>query len=100
MWAVFRLKKRPIIAKFFNDKELEAILSKGSKLRHTGFSISRGYSQAIHDKRCQLLQFSRLIKKQGDRMRLTFDKLRINNDTYVWDVTGSRAVPVHHPTTV
>ncbi|XP_077497727.1 uncharacterized protein LOC144108342 [Amblyomma americanum] len=39
-------KARPIIAKFINDKEIEAILSNGRKLKETNFSIGRDYSLA------------------------------------------------------
>ncbi|XP_077543323.1 uncharacterized protein LOC144155629 [Haemaphysalis longicornis] len=71
-------KTRPIIAKFYNEKtrrDVETILSKGVKLKNTTFSISRDFSEAVRDKRRKLLQFSRVIKKEGDRVRLVFNKL-------------------------
>ncbi|KAH8036365.1 hypothetical protein HPB51_025706 [Rhipicephalus microplus] len=52
-----REKKRPIIAKLFNEKEVETILSKGFKLKNTPLSVARDYSEAVRDKRRKLLQF-------------------------------------------
>ncbi|KAH7941694.1 hypothetical protein HPB49_016127 [Dermacentor silvarum] len=60
-------KKRPIIAKFFNEKEVELVLSRGFKLKNTSLSISRNYSETVREKRRKLLQFSRTMKKDGDR---------------------------------
>ncbi|KAH7985171.1 hypothetical protein HPB49_026570 [Dermacentor silvarum] len=87
-------KKRPIIAKFYNEKEVESVLSLGYKLKNTNLSISRDYSKAVRLKRRGLWQFSKTIRKEGDRIRLSFDKLRVNNDVYLWDTTGNRAVRV------
>lgn len=84
-------KKRPIIAKFYNEKEVESILSKGYKLKNTTISVSRDYSEAVRDKRRKLLQFSRGLRKNGDRVRLVFNKLFINDDAYMWDTESNTA---------
>ncbi|KAH8037187.1 hypothetical protein HPB51_008869 [Rhipicephalus microplus] len=78
-------KKRPIIAKIFNEKEVESILSKGFKLKNTALRVARDYSEAVRDKRRKLLQFSKSLKKDGDRIRLVFNKLFVNDDVYTWD---------------
>lgn len=91
-------KKRPIIAKFYNDKDVELVLGQGLKLKNTPFSISRDYSEAVRDKRRKLLQFSKTIKKDGDRVRVAFNKLFVNNDLYIWDVDINAAVHVPRPT--
>ncbi|XP_075555559.1 uncharacterized protein LOC142588016 [Dermacentor variabilis] len=87
-------KKRPIIAKFFNEKEVELVLSRGHKLKNTNFSISRDYSEAVREKRRKLLQFSRTMKKDGDRVRLVFNKLHLNNEVYEWNTNEGQAVLV------
>lgn len=87
-------KKRPIIAKFFNEKEVELVLSRGFKLKNTSLSISRDYSETVREKRRKLLQFSRTMKKDGDRVRLVFNKLHLNNDVYEWNTNEGQAVLV------
>ncbi|KAH7974307.1 hypothetical protein HPB49_013878 [Dermacentor silvarum] len=87
-------KKRPIIAKFFNEKEVELVLSRGFKLKNTSLSISRDYSETVREKRRKLLQFSRTVKKDGDRVRLVFNKLHLNNDVYEWNTNEGQAVLV------
>lgn len=78
-------RTRPIIVKFFNEKEIDTILSNGHKLKDTEFGISRDYSEAVREKRRKLWQFSKTIKKEKDRVNLVFNKLKINKDVYIWD---------------
>lgn len=92
-------KMRPIIAKFYNEKEVETVLSKGVKLKNTTFSISRDFSEAVREKRRRLLQFSRTIKKEGDRVRLVFNKLMVNDTTYTWDAAANRVICLSQPVT-
>lgn len=92
-------KTRPMIAKFCNEEEVEYVLSLGYKLKNTNFSISRVYSEAASYKCHKLWQFSKTIKKEGDRIRLSFNELHVNNDVYLWDTGGNRAVCVSEPST-
>lgn len=92
-------KKRPIIAKFYNEKEVESVLSLGYKLKNTNLSVSRDYSEAVRLKHSGLWQFSKTIRKEGDRIRPSFDKLRVNNDVYLWDTTRNRAERVSESST-
>ncbi|XP_077497108.1 uncharacterized protein LOC144107795 [Amblyomma americanum] len=87
-------KKRPIIAKFFNEREVDTVMSRGYKLKNTNLSISRDYSEAVREKRRKLLQFSKSIKKDGDKVRLVFNKLFVNDDLYMWSTNESRAILV------
>lgn len=89
-------KKRPIIAKLLNEKDVETVLSRGIKLKDTTFGISRDYSVTVRDVRRKLLQFSKTVKKQGDRVRLVFTKLLINDDAYVWDAVKGQAVRLNY----
>ncbi|KAH8024891.1 hypothetical protein HPB51_002061 [Rhipicephalus microplus] len=73
-----RDKKRPIIAKFFNDREIEAILNKGPKLKNTPFSISRDYSVPVRDKRRKLAQFKRSVAKEEAEMGRSFSTFPAN----------------------
>ncbi|KAH7978045.1 hypothetical protein HPB49_004308 [Dermacentor silvarum] len=43
------VKPRPIIAKLFNEKEVETVMANGFKLKNTTFSVSRDYSEAVRD---------------------------------------------------
>lgn len=84
-------RTRPIIVKFFNEKEIETVLSNGHKLKGTDFGISRDYSEAVRDKRRKLWQFSKTIKKDKDRVSLVFNKLKINKEVYIWDTQANCA---------
>lgn len=84
-------RTRPIIVKFFNEKEIETVLSNGHKLKDTNFGISRDYSEAVRDKRRKLWQFSKTIKKDKDRVSLVFNKLKVNKDVYIWDTQANCA---------
>lgn len=75
-------------------------MSRGGKLKNTSYGLSRDFSKPVRDKRRNLLQFSKTIKKDGDRVKLIFDRLCINNDVYVWDTIANQAAPVPNPTTV
>lgn len=90
-------KPRPIIAKLYNEKEVESVMGNGFKLKYTTFSVSRDYSEAVRDRRRKLWQFSKIVKKDGDRVRLNFNKLLINNDTYYWDTEAECAVRTSQP---
>lgn len=49
------------------------------------------YSEAVRDKRRKLLQFSKSLRKDGDRIRLVFNKLFVNDDVYMWDTESNSA---------
>lgn len=52
-------RTRPIIAKVFDDKEVGAIVSGGSRLKGTPYGLPRDFSRPVHDKRAKLLKFSK-----------------------------------------
>ncbi|KAH8037193.1 hypothetical protein HPB51_008900 [Rhipicephalus microplus] len=54
--------------------------------------ISRDYSVPVRDNRRKLAQFKKSVAREGDRCRLVFTKLFVNDDIYVWDTVNECAV--------
>lgn len=75
----------------------ETILSNRVKLKNTMFSISRDFFEFVREKRRKILQISRAIKKEGNRVRLVFNKLMVNDNDYTWDAAANRAACVYQP---
>lgn len=98
-WDVFRLTRSGPSWPNFIIKGVQTFLSLNYIFKNTNLNISCDYSEAVRLKRRGLCQFSKTIRKEGDRIRLSFDKLRVNNDVYLWDTTGNRAVRVSESST-
>lgn len=75
-------KRRPIVAKlaFFKDKQ--RILASAHKLKGSTYSIREDFSVATRLARRKLLEFAKMQDKRG---KLVFDKLLIDQQTYVYD---------------
>nr|XP_037276014.1 uncharacterized protein LOC119168726 [Rhipicephalus microplus] len=82
-------RRRPIIVKFTFFKDKEQILSKSRKLKGTNFYIREDFSMKTRQARQKLLEFA---KAQNKRFKLSVDKLRIDNNTYVFDHSSNIVV--------
>lgn len=84
-------KMRPVIVSFQNYNEKQDVLKNARKLKGTKIYIQNDYSVDTLRKRKLLWQSAKEEKKQGKKVILLHDKLRIDNELYVWDdVTHSR----------
>lgn len=75
-------KQRPIIAKMSSFKDKQKVLSAAHKLKGTGFSIGEDFSPSTRYSRKKLIEFAKRLKKP---IKLSVDKLRIDNETYMYD---------------
>ncbi|KAM7300259.1 uncharacterized protein ISCGN_020823 [Ixodes scapularis] len=83
--------KRPVILFFQDYNEKQAILRNAKKLKNTRISICNDYSPSTLAKRRALWLSAKTDKDQGKKVFLVHDKLRINDDWYIWDdVANSR----------
>lgn len=73
---------RPIIVNFSSFKIKQDLLSKGFKLKDSGFSVSEDFSANVRYERKQLLEFAR---EQESNFKLRFNKLIIDGKTFIFD---------------
>lgn len=78
-------RPRPVILNFYDYNEKMLVLKNCSKLKGSSISISHDYCRATLDKRKKLWGHAKEYKVQGRRVSLDYDKLRVDEDTYVWD---------------
>ncbi|CAN7946659.1 unnamed protein product, partial [Ixodes hexagonus] len=75
-------KKRPIIVKFSRFKDKDRILFSGPKLKGTHFSVGEDFSITVRNARRKLIEFA---KNKNVPFKLTFDKLKIDTTTYMYN---------------
>lgn len=75
-------KRRPIIARLALFKDKQNILALAHKLKGTEYSICEDFSLSTRQARKKLIEFAKTRKQP---FKLTFDKVRINDTTYVYD---------------
>ncbi|XP_042149009.1 uncharacterized protein LOC121837473 [Ixodes scapularis] len=84
-------KNRPVILRVYNYNEKQLVFKNCRKLKNTPVSVSDDYSKETVEKRRQLWNSGRQEKRNGDKVRLVYDKLFVNDVAYVWDsVTNTR----------
>lgn len=84
-------KTRPVILYFQDFNEKMAVFSNVKKLKGSKIYIQNDYSKETLRKRKLLWESARKDKDEGLDPKLYDDKLKINDETYVWDdLTGRR----------
>lgn len=78
-------KSRPIVVRFSRFKERDAVLSSGSKLKGTDFSIRQDVSRSVRAVQKRLLAFG---KEQPEKYKLRHDKLIIGERVYVYEAVS------------
>lgn len=78
-------KHRPIILKLLDYRDKTAILKQCKKLKGSEYSISEDYSKTVRDIRKKLWTRTKDNRDRKDKVYLTYDKVRINNQLYAWD---------------
>ncbi|XP_077485464.1 uncharacterized protein LOC144095668 [Amblyomma americanum] len=87
-------KVRPVIIKFYDHREKMNILKNCFKLKNGSVSVSEDFSAATRMKRKQLWDSAASNKKNGQKVKLIYDKLKIDNDLFEWDEERKIRVPV------
>ncbi|XP_065286334.1 uncharacterized protein [Dermacentor albipictus] len=78
-------KTRPVILKLLDYRDKTQILSNCYKLKGSSFSIGEDFSWRVRNIRKKLWNYAKARKESGDKVSLSYDKLRINDDLYRWD---------------
>ncbi|CAN7992876.1 unnamed protein product, partial [Ixodes hexagonus] len=84
--------KRPVIMYFQDFIEKQTVLKNAKKLKGSKVFIQNDYSQSTLHKRKMLWESAKLDKTNGKRVFLVHDKLRINDDFYIWDEDANKRV--------
>ncbi|XP_077539809.1 uncharacterized protein LOC144152415 [Haemaphysalis longicornis] len=85
--------RRPVILNFFDYNEKMAVLRNCSKLKGSKFSINHDFCKNTLAKRSNLWKYGKQFKDQGRKVTLDYDRLHVDNTTYVWDEAKSCAIP-------
>lgn len=78
-------KTRPIIFRLADYRDKSRILSKCSRLKGTNYSVSEDFSKRVAEIRKKLWNSAADEKKKGSKVKLVFDKLKVNNVLYAWN---------------
>lgn len=87
--------KRPIIVNFASYKEKQDILSNAKKFKGSNYSVDQDYSPKTREIRKKLWEYAKTKKADsGNRVKLNFDKLIVNDKVFTWDTEIEQVVPV------
>ncbi|XP_064470754.1 uncharacterized protein LOC135385393 [Ornithodoros turicata] len=76
---------RPVILRLYDYNEKVSILKNSRKLKGTSITVSEDFSFAVRQVRKKLWDSAGDSRLKGEKVRLVYDKLRINNCVYKWD---------------
>lgn len=87
-------KQRPVILRFYDFTEKMTVLRNCSKLKgkKSSISISEDFSKPVRILRSKLWQFAKTNREKGDKVTLVFDKLKVNDDLFVWNSAENKRV--------
>lgn len=74
-----------VILNLDSHREKELIFQNARKLKGTNISIGEDFSRRVQNIRKDLLESVRGNKQNGDKVVLSFDKLKIKDEIYAWD---------------
>lgn len=76
---------KPIVVKFTFFKKKEEILKNANKLKGTNILIMEDFSDRVIQERRKLLPLLKEARNKDERAVLTYNKLRIGNQVFVYD---------------
>lgn len=87
-------KTRPVIIRVFDYKEKVAVFKNCRKLKGTGIAVSDDFCGTTLRKRKKLWESTKAERDRGLKVRLTHDKIVIDNELYVWNDAQSRRIKI------
>ncbi|XP_049514281.1 uncharacterized protein LOC119432614 [Dermacentor silvarum] len=78
-------RTRPVILSVADYRDKIKVLQNCSKLKDTDYSISEDFSKRVQGIRKKLWDSAGDERKAGKKVKLVFDKLRVNNTLYSWN---------------
>lgn len=85
---------RPVIVKLADFRDKVTILKNCVKLKGTAYSINEDFSKRINEIRKNLWSSATEEKRQGSKVKLIYDKLKVNDTMYAWDENRKARYPV------
>lgn len=89
-------KCRPIILRLADHRDKITVLQNCYKLKGSNYSVGEDFSARIRNIRKNLWNYGKSRKEAGEKVTLSYDKLRINGELFSWDEEKNEAVPVSH----
>lgn len=89
-----RVGNRPVILFLQDYNEKQAILKNANKLKGSNIFISNDYSRLTLQRRKLLWESAKADKDNGKNVYLVNEKLRIDDDTFVWDFNTNSRVQI------
>ncbi|KAK8763386.1 hypothetical protein V5799_034005 [Amblyomma americanum] len=90
-------RPRPVIVRFGNYNEKVEVLKNTKKLKDTNFSVHEHFSSNVRNRRKNLWKSAADNRKNGQKVALIFDKLKIDGVMYAWNDVTSERYQVHQP---
>uniref|UniRef100_A0A147BIZ2 Myosin light chain kinase n=1 Tax=Ixodes ricinus TaxID=34613 RepID=A0A147BIZ2_IXORI len=92
---VARGKPRPIILRFGNYNERQNVLRNAKKLKGTRIFINEDFSKNVRMIRKKLWESAKENRERGEKVYLSYDKLKINGVTYAWELDTNQRVELY-----
>ncbi|XP_070573906.1 uncharacterized protein [Ptychodera flava] len=89
-----RTRPQPIIAKFSRYQQRKQVFEAAKNLKGTDFQISEDFTRRVRDTRRKLGRHLAAARNEGKRAFLSFDKLKIDGTTYVYDTSSDDIRPL------
>lgn len=87
-------KPRPVILKLIDHREKINVLKNCHKFKGGRISVSEDFSVTTRQIRKHLWESTSDARSAGSKVRLVYDKIKIDSDFYEWDSTKKQRVPV------
>ncbi|XP_070393949.1 uncharacterized protein [Dermacentor albipictus] len=88
-------KPRPVILKLIDHREKVNVLQNCFKLKkEKNISVGEDFSAATRQVRKYLWDNTADIRRQGGKVKLIYDKVRIDNEMFQWDSNQTKIVPI------
>lgn len=87
-------RPRPVVLRLMDYREKDLIFKNCFKLKGNTISVSEDFSAVTRQKRKKLWDSAAEIRKAGGKVRLTYDKIKINDVLYQWDDAQKRMTAV------
>lgn len=87
-----RNKPRAIVVKFINYNVRERVFAAKRNIKTPSFSISEDFSKRIQEERRHLIVEMKAARQQEMKATITYNKLRINDEVYMFDRKTQKVV--------
>lgn len=91
-------KTRQVILKLSDERDKNAIWKNCRRFEGSEFSVSEDFSSKVQQIRKKLQETAKELENKGDKVVLSFDRIKINGQVFPWDDPANASVPLY-PTT-